>query len=74
MADLKFSNNRYFDEARLSKNYLPDNSAFISITQAGSNNYTRDAKQTWEDFVEYFNSHEGSVPWQYRMVTRTHDD
>ena len=77
MADRKFSNNRYFDETVLNRNDLPGNSddiGFINITQAGSDNYTRDAKQTREDFVEHFNSTEGSVPWQYRKVTRTHDD
>ena len=74
MADRKFSNNRYFDKTFLNRNDLPGNSAFTNITQAGSNNYTRYAKQTREDFVEYFNSPEGSAPCQYRTVTRTYDD
>ena len=53
----KFNSNHYLDETLLNRNDLPDNSAFvINITQARSNNYTRDAKQTREDFVEYFNS------------------
>ena len=74
MADRKSSNNRYYDEAFLNRNDLPDISAFINITQAGLNNYTRNLKQTQEDFVEYFNAPKGSVPWQYRMVIRTRND
>ena len=61
----KFSNNRYFGETLFNRNDWPDNSSFINIMQARSNNYTRYAKQTQEDFVEYFNSPERSVPWQY---------
>ena len=74
IADRKFSNNSYFDEILLNRNGLPDNSAFINIRQVESNNYNRDAKQAPEDFLKYFNSPEGSVSWQYRIVTRTHDD
>ena len=36
--------------------------------QAGSNNYTRYAKQTQENFVEYFNSPEGSVPQELTIT------
>ena len=64
MADWKFSNIRYLDEIFLNRNDLPDNSAFINITQAGTDNYTRDANQARQDFVEYFYSPERSVPWQ----------
>ena len=64
MADRKFSNIRYFDEILLNRNDLPDTSAFINITQAGTDNYTRDANQTREDLVEYFYSPERSAPWQ----------
>ena len=73
MADLKFSNNSYFDKTILNRNYLPNISVLINITKGGWNNYTRDAEQIQEDFVEYINSLKGSVPWQCRMVTRTHD-
>lgn len=74
MTDRKFSSNRYFDEPLLNRSDLSDKSSFINITQTGSNNYTGDEKQTQEDFVQYVNLPEGSVPWQYRMVTRIHDD
>ena len=73
MADLKFSNNSYFDKTILNRNYLPNISVLINITKGGWNNYTRDAEQIQEDFVEYINSLKGSVLWQCRMVTRTHD-
>lgn len=63
MVDQKFNNNRYFDENLLNRNDLPDNSPFLNIILAESNNYTRDAKQTREDFVECINPREVSAPW-----------
>ena len=45
MADRKFRNNRYFDKTLLNRNDLPVNGAFINITHARSNHYTRDAKK-----------------------------
>ena len=30
-------------------------------------------KQVQEDYNEYFNFEEGSVPWQYNMVSRISD-
>jgi len=42
-------------------------------SKAGSNNYSRDAKQIRDDFRDYFTSPEGSVPWQWDAVTRTSD-
>ena len=41
--------------------------------QFGSNNYSQDAKGVREAFRDYFNSPEGRVPWQYQMVTSTHN-
>ena len=35
-----------------------------SLTNAGSNNYSRDAKLIREDFRDYFMLQEGLVPWQ----------
>ena len=42
------------------------------IPQLGSNNFSRDAKTVREDFLNFFNSPQGEVPWQYEVVTRTH--
>lgn len=41
-----------------------DNSAFVDITQYGSNNSSRRAMQIREEFCKYFNS-EGAIPWQF---------
>ena len=41
--------------------------------QLGSNNFTRNAKVVRELFRDYFNSPQGQVPWQYQMVTSTHN-
>lgn len=40
---------------------------------AMSNNYTRTAKDVREDFMDYFNSPDGAVSWQYDYVNRTID-
>ena len=69
MADRKFSHNRYFDETLLNRNDLPDNSAFINITQAGSNKLYRRYQANTRGSVQT-----RSVPCKYRMVTRTHHD
>ena len=37
----------------------------------GSNNYSKTAKETRDNFKNYFNSAEGSVPWQEEVVKRT---
>ena len=42
-----------------------------SLPHAGSNNYSKDAKQIRDDFRHYFNSPEGEVPWQYDMISAT---
>lgn len=41
-----------------------DNSAFVDITQCGSNNSFCRAMQIREEFCKYFNS-EGAIPWQF---------
>ena len=40
------------------------------ISQMGSNNYSRDAKEVRDDFKTYFCSAEGSLEWQLLRVTR----
>ena len=42
-----------------------------AITNAGSNNYSRDAKLVREDFKNYFMSPKGQVPWQWNAVYAT---
>jgi len=44
----------------------------LPLNTGSSNNYSRDAKQTRDDFKTYFNS-DGEVPWQLERVTRTID-
>ena len=41
------------------------------INCQGSNNSAREAKEIRNDFKEYFNSGEGSVPWQHKLVNST---
>ena len=40
------------------------------ISQMGSNNYSRDAKEVRDDVKRYFCSTEGSLEWQLLRVTR----
>ena len=49
-----------------------ENSSFAlqPLNNAGSNNYSRNAKQIREDFTNYFLSTEGSLNWQLERVTR----
>ena len=41
------------------------------LTQDGFNNYSREAKNVRDDFRDYFNSPEGSVPWKWDCVNST---
>ena len=41
------------------------------ISNVGSHNYSHDAKQIRDDFNAYFNSPQGSVPWQMDVIRRT---
>ena len=36
----------------------------VDLSRSGTNNYTRDAKESRDNFMEYFNSEQGSVLWQ----------
>lgn len=45
--------------------------ALKDISSVSSNNYSRLAKEVRDNFKDYFNSKEGSVPWQMAMVTST---
>jgi len=42
--------------------------ALCNVSRSGTNNYTQQAKQLREQFEQYFNSENGSVPWQYKHV------
>ena len=48
-----------------------NDNGLASLTQVGSHNYSKDAKQIRDGFCQYFNSSEGEVPWQYDMVSAT---
>ena len=48
-----------------------NDNGLASLTQAGSNDYSKDAKQIKDNFCQYFNSPEGEVPWQYDMISAT---
>ena len=41
------------------------------LLNGGSHNHLRDAKQIRDDFNEYLNSSQGSVPWQMGVIQRT---
>ena len=47
--------------------------AMLPISQMGSNNYSRSAKETRDNFRDYFCSAAGSVPWQLNAVRSTQD-
>ena len=40
------------------------NEGMVSIPQTGSNCYSKSAKDTRDDFKEYFSSQQGAVKWQ----------
>ncbi len=45
----------------------------LPIPQMGSNNYSRTAKETRDNFRDYFCSAPGSVTWQMNVVRSTQD-
>ena len=46
---------------------------FQEITNQGSNNYSRDAKEVRDNFRDYFCSEAGAVPWQWNIVRSTQE-
>ena len=46
---------------------LTETDGFVSLSTAGSDNYSRDAKVIRYDFQDYFVSPKGSVQWQWAM-------
>ena len=55
------------------RNNDTETDGLVPLSNAGSNNYSRDAKQVRDDLRDYFVSPEGSVEWQWDAVTRTSD-
>ena len=53
------------------RNLICDTDALQSINRAGSNNYSKDAKEIRQKYRDYFVSRDGQVDWQWEMVTRT---
>lgn len=52
------------------RNDTSPNTSLYPIARVGSNNYSKDAKATRDNFKKYFNSPEGEVSWQWDMVRR----
>ena len=67
-ADYRSSNGQRNGEWRA---VTQNDNGLVSITQAGSHNYSKDAKQIRDDFCQNFNSPEGEVPWQYDLLSAT---
>jgi hypothetical protein len=47
---------------------VANDGSLLPVLQTGSNNYSKDAKTVRDEFCKYFNSVEGSVPWQMEMI------
>ena len=47
------------------------NQALQDVSNIGSNNYSRDAKNVRDNYRDYFCSDAGSVPWQWGVVRST---
>lgn len=50
-----------------------NNQALLPISQMESNNYSRMAKETTDNFSDYFCNAAGSVPWQVNIVRIAQD-
>jgi len=48
-----------------------ESGGILQINHIGSNNYSKNAKETRNLFKTYFNSEKGSIPWQADMIRRT---
>ena len=60
-------------DCEMINNHIETEGGFLPLRRIGSNNYSRSAKEIRDDFRDYFNSEEGSVPWQWETVLRTRD-
>ena len=49
------------------RNEVVGDQGLVPISQIGSNNYTRNAKEVRNDFRDFFVSQNGQVPWQWDM-------
>lgn len=58
----------FIDSENGSGGLIPGRSAIQTIPRARSNNYSLDARETRKEFKRFFNSPEGSVPWQVQHV------
>ena len=47
-----------------------EHGGMLPVGQSGLNNYSKNAKETQDLFKNFFNSDQGSVPWQIDMVRR----
>ena len=52
-----------------SKAMIENDCGLVSIHRVSSNNYSKDVKIVRDSFCEYFNSNEGQVQWQRKMVS-----
>jgi len=78
MAGRRFGENQdyYWDQhsdERVATDAIEVKGGLLPLMRAGSNNYSKSAKEIRDDFRDYFCSEEGSVPWQWETVLRTRD-
>jgi len=78
MAGRRFGENQdyYWDQhsdERVATDAIEVEGGLLPLMRAGSNNYSKSAKEIRDDFRDYFCSEEGSVPWQWETVLRTRD-
>lgn len=78
MAGRRFGENQEYHGSKCSdrevnSENIETEGGLLPLKRAGSNNYSRSAKEIRDDFRDYFNSKEGSVPWQWETVLSTRD-
>ena len=77
-AGRRFGENQeyYWDQhsdERVATDAIEVEGGLLPLMRAGSNNYSKSAKEIRDDFRDYFCSEEGSVSWQWETVLRTRD-